>query len=268
MRVTCLIGALLLVPTLACVGHLEITGAPCPCPKGYTCCPTRNSCIPEHQKCPSSYPISSREPCRADVDCPQNEICETWRQSSGGQLFGPGLCRQSCTTQFPCSQGEVCEPILHNGTTMDSLAALPACVPEQKTAQCRQLSCSACPADRLGATFCQNGNVWGCLVGVHLHCGITCQMTELHLCKFESCEDEGNGAACMTNEPIDITPCDRHNCGDCSVDVGSSGCVGQEIATCTAMPFAGDTCSRICIEQTVQSCSGSCQETPAPVCQQ
>src|SRR3989339_1271159 len=46
-----------------CVSHVEIEGAPCPCPEGYSCCATLSGCIPSHTLCPNTYSPSSNKSC-------------------------------------------------------------------------------------------------------------------------------------------------------------------------------------------------------------
>lgn len=261
------VSAALALALFGCVGHLEIEGAPCPCPDGFVCCPTLSACVASDESCPPHYPPSSGRTCSEDQDCPQQEICEVWSAQGHTGLFGPGLCRHRCTPDYPCSEGERCAPVHHDGQAMEALAILPACVPETPAVECQAFSCQACPPDRLGSTFCHDGDVWGCLFGSHLTCGITCETVWLKTCRDDSCQEGDGFAECMTNEPVDSLPCDLYPCADCPSDeIGAAYCAGQEIQTCTAMPW-GEDCEEICMPQVVETCAGQCTEQDGPVCE-
>lgn len=263
----CLIGgpaaALLLT---ACVPHVEIEGAPCPCPSEYLCCETLAACVATRDQCPDRYPPSSAAPCRSDSECLFNEVCQSW-SGEGGKAAGPGQCRRSCTTSIPCAEGESCELTPHDGQPLASMALLRACIPPTPAEGCPEVGCKACTEEQVGKVFCGGVTIMGCFITLNDRCGLTCELVTLQDCYPGQCDATGAAVECKGIYGIDL--CTEYPCSECaqSLAPGGSVCDGDQVVGCATLPYPGEVCDQICKPQSTPCPAGmTCRDEDGAHC--
>ncbi|MBN2360903.1 MAG: hypothetical protein JXR83_15715 [Deltaproteobacteria bacterium] len=254
--------------SVGCVPHLAIEGAPCPCPTGYQCCPTLHSCLEPGSACPDRFPQSSGQQCDRDADCPASEICAAWTAAGSGDVIGLRQCRQRCSGEFSCADGERCRPTLHDAQPTTELNLVSACLPQEQPASCAAASCDACPTERQGELFCADGDVHGCFFSVDATCGVICQDVEVIDCDLRGCEETETSAKCAIPS-YDTEPCDVFDCAACPAEQSPHQvyCSGDSVVACYAMPYQGEGCGQICLQQTIESCQQACSEQGGAHCQ-
>lgn len=234
-------GRWFLIPLLAmaCVDHVPIEGAPCPCPTGFECCATlANTCA---RSCPATTPGSSGTTCLHDGDCRQGELCKSW---AGG---GNGQCRRPCGSDLTCATGEFCDYILHDALPANGGAnAVLACVPEAPDARCPSSGCRAFTskdpqAARFTRTWCDTSQIRGCFLTVDPQCGLACHDVLIQDCGSPGCTESGGSIRCL--QPTNDMPCLRFSCSTCDPNAAPSCSNGKWIA-CAEMPVPTTMCSR------------------------
>ena len=239
---------------VACVPHVAVTDAPCPCGEGFYCCPTSTTCLRNGEQCPDTYPPSSLRPCTQDRDCPKGEACASWQaQSSLGespQISGPQLCMHACELGIACSTGETCAYSLHDNRDVKALALATLCVPDDPSGACAQWLCTGCSGLAVGETRCDSGSCASCMVSIHPRCGVTCTLEP-----FE-CSN------CAVPPPP--PSCADYPCDDCATGApGARICLdsspGDVIATCAiARPPSDDSCTTYCADILLATCPSDC----------
>lgn len=266
----------LLVPLFAvtrCVPLVDVEGAPCPCPSGFSCCDTLLSCVPADEPCPTTYPPSTNTACLRDSECAPNARCYGWSDSTQ-QARGPGRCRTTCPETFDCADSEVCELAPHDGAPLEALNVARMCVPETPPSPGCTLGCSQCPDGQLGKTYCMNGGVSACLIALDPVCGLTCEVLELLSCGSDrQCVEGPAGPACSP-ECLGCAEdlCSIYSCSECTegIEPGSVGCEGDQVSTCAKADYRGSSCGEICL-QSSESCpmpSQHCVEDPVNKCRE
>lgn len=272
----CVLGA-----AAACVPLVELESKPCPCAEGFSCCETLGVCLSGSQRCPASYPASSGAACSRDRQCQRAEACHAWTTGDDAQTTpaGPRQCRRQCDPSISCADGEVCLLAPHDGQPLSAFRAAPLCLPRAARAgrgdgggadggqpvgdggqpdRCEAWSCQGCPADKIGKTFCQGDDLYGCLVATDPQCGLKCRKVKVQSCK--RCVESGGSTTCdaaniVPDDPCEDFPCTAPGCGASAPSYCSDG----KVATCLRVAFQGSTCSRLCRAETLESCSGSCR---------
>jgi len=238
----------------ACVPHVEILGAPCPCPAGTVCCETTATCVASAAACPDHYPRSSGRPCGGDDACAANESCHAWTVS--GALAGPQTCRATCSGDHPCSQGETCELALHGGFALDSLQVSRLCVPEAPAPRCEGRGCRQCQREHLARTYCDGAQARGCFVFLDPECGLSCESAVLWNCESAGgCDLKDGQARCAIPPPSSL--CDQLSCAACEAGPDNSSCLGTQLVTCAALPFDECPGQQVCL-RSLHPCSGQC----------
>lgn len=257
---------------LACVSHVSIEGAPCPCPEpAMTCCPTLQQCVSSPEACPRTYPASSLQPCRLDRDCSLGELCESW--TVDGAPAGPGQCRRACSDGLSCAPGEVCDPAPHDGRPLADVQVARMCVSEIPEPGCEGQGCHACPEGTPGGSYCKGNTVMGCLFAAHPRCGLTCRQATLSECEPKRCLVQDGVAQCEKENLVgDISPCVEFACDQCVDKEGSFFCDGSSVSACVAMPIAkascqgGCTCDQVCVREVIQTCTTCSTVDEIPAC--
>ena len=159
----------------ACVSHVPVVDTPCPCSKGFLCCPTLSLCLPNGQECPQTYPSSSGQTCQHDQNCPIGELCLSWSISSSSAVIGPQECRRACAEPFPCADSEVCAFTFHDGQRSDYAAPVQLCVNDTPSEECGVWQpCTGCADVEMRQSFCQNDVLTYCVLSADPHCGVSC----------------------------------------------------------------------------------------------
>lgn len=263
MRTALLLAGFVGALGLACVSHVPVEGAPCPCPEpGMTCCPTLLTCVSSMESCPAMHSSSSRQSCRSDGECPKGELCESWAVE--GTPAGPGQCRRDCSDGFACAQGEVCDPAPHDGRPLEDLQVARLCVSAIPDPGCEGQGCHECPVGTLGSTYCEGHSVRGCFLATHPKCGLTCRPVSVSECGLRRCLVQEGVAQCDKENLVGpVSPCLRLDCAPCGDKAGSVFCDGGSLTVCVALPSAKIscegpepcTCPQICAREVVQSCA-------------
>ncbi len=233
------------IALLSCVPHVEIVGAPCPCPDVYSCCEFLASCVNSKEACQETLPPSSGIPCTRDSDCPSDEICHAWSNSSG--LAGPQTCQRDCSIGFPCASPETCRLVSRDGSLVDDLDLTHACTTVHLIQGCEKTGCENCDVSRIGQTFCQDKAIHVCFLGVHGVCGLICSSVAVQTCGDAGCMDSG-GSTCNANPSGD--PCVDYSCSACPNPSApeSYSCDGtRRVVGCAVARLAGGTCDKICV---------------------
>lgn len=229
---------------LGCVPHVDVNRTPCPCGEGFTCCPTLSLCLAEQQDCPDKYPLSSGKNCDGDNDCPHGEACASW-SNANAQDQGPRQCRRLCSDAFSCSEGETCTYTLHDGQTIQRLQVGQLCLEDRPSDPCAHWPrCTGCDGTEPGATTCINHDLYGCLVGVHGECGLTCTLQQMGSCTTTAAQ-----------------LCLDHSCEDCISQYGDAPfCHDNDVTTCGHLtpPEPGPDCSVLCGKYPVKVCANGC----------
>lgn len=259
------IGFVGLIALAACIPHVSVEGAPCPCPEGYACCSTLAQCLADGKECPGAYPASSGQACAKDRDCPRNELCQSWTTQE--QMFGPQQCRRACPSEYPCGDGEACELTPHDGLALDAMSIGRICVPAIPPEGCKDQRCRDCVPSQLGKTFCDGKAVRGWFVGFHPQCGLVCRSIIVDECMTSHCVEVENGADCETRYFGEPSPCVTLPCSLCGAPAGSPFCHVNDVAACLSVAFTdrGGACDELCSIAVIESCT-SCVEDHGPQC--
>jgi hypothetical protein len=246
--------AAVLVALASCVPHVELEGAPCPCPEGYKCCEIRSDCVATEKPCPTSYPPSSGESCSDDADCPAGELCHAWTDNESS-LAGPQTCQRDCSAGLPCAQPEVCQLSLRDGSPVDNLYASFMCsaVPDG----CEDAGCQECDPSQLGRTYCESREIKVCFAAVHPVCGLICSTATAQVCGDAGCMDSG-GIGCNSTPSGD--PCAEFPCATCPNPSEPGGFVcdgGNRAVGCTQATLVGGSCDTICQEIALHGAASS-----------
>jgi hypothetical protein len=121
-------------------------------------------------------------------------------------------------------------------------------------AGCAAWTCDACPPDRVGRTFCEGNDLYGCLASGHPRCGILCKKKLVSQC--ETCVDSGGVVTCDGNLIVPI--CLAHSCDKCPAGEASF-CDGSTVRACLRASFGGG-CAELCDLDEVEVCAGGCAE--------
>jgi hypothetical protein len=269
MRASLMVWLLFGPGVAACVPHVAVDGAPCPCPEGFDCCATLSQCIPAGGQCPATYPPSSMRTCRWDSDCTPNEMCQSW--ISGGTPAGPGVCRRCCPDRYTCADGEVCELAPHDNRPLEDMSLGRICVPAAPPAGCESQGCRDCDLSQLGNTFCDGNRVRGWFLALHPRCGLTCRSILVTDCTPDTCEIFDGTARCagVANH---ASPCAALSCSQCGAAPGSFFCDGTKLAVCASLPIDDVTCGgacgcrQVCSREVVRSCTSCVVESSGPSC--
>lgn len=257
---------LLALPWHACVPHVDIEGAPCPCPEGHQCCDTLSGCIPSHRTCPDTYPASSNAPCGQNGDCPAGELCQSHSDQTG-DLAGPQICRRDCSAGLPCPPPETCALVLSDGAPVGEGKLARVCTAPDLVFACPSAECMDCDPSRLGTTFCLDKAVHACFQRIHPECGLICSLDLVQSCGSAGCMDSGGGT-CNAQPTGD--PCVQFSCDACpnGVEPGEFACDGTRgIVGCLTAEHAAGPCSIICKVVEID-CPGSsaCVDDGYPRC--
>ncbi len=257
----------LLVALSTCISRVDIEGAPCPCPDGFFCCPTLGACVADENACPGEYPSSGAMTCTRDSDCLRNEMCHSWGGETG-EVSGSQQCRRDCAGGFPCAAGEKCSLVPHDGAELADIELANLCVADPPQTSCAGLDCSECVPEQMGKTYCDGRTLMGCFFTLHEVCGLVCRTGMIVDCGDDGCGSSPEGADC--NSIIgDVHHCAARDCTACAGGPApdESVCVGDEVHTCMALPYAQEPCDTVCV-LTTQSCtsSGGCLDVDEPHC--
>jgi hypothetical protein len=260
MRNTWMPPSLALLSLAACVSHVPVEGAPCPCPAGLVCCETLGRCLAQDAACPSTYPESSNQPCQRDDECTiPGEFCASWE--ADGVAAGPRVCRRACSAEHACFDGEICSLSPHDLAPLEDLNVARLCVSAIPAVGCEHQGCEDCDLDQFRSTYCDGNAIRGCFLATHPRCGLTCFSLIANDCGTQRCvETEREGARCE-EQVFSTSPCLSMPCSLCESGPGTFFCDGNDLSVCVSLPtndlYCGDqpcACPEICSRQAVRSC--------------
>lgn len=265
---------ILLLGLISCFKEDPIEQAPCPCPAGYVCCPTKTGCIKEGNECPQEYQPSTAQSCTDDEGCQRGEACQKWRLQDG-TLAGPGKCRKLCEEPYDCAPGEICELTPRNGDSFSLMQYAKMCVPEDDIPGCSAIRCSQCNNGQLHDPFCFDDDVYGCFFFPHPVCGLQCAQQVIESCRSfgDACRRIGAVSICGLANGSNYCNDDRFDCDVCRGSLEGEGavCVGNTLVSCLSMPYSIGACEELCIRQETPcpdgiTCTTSGSENAAPLC--